>query len=298
MLDPGPETSGTNMTISARGVIMSLALAVAACAQPDPNSPVGIVQKLYAPYLTKDGDTSTVLDNAPKTLSLMEVIDKAKTYGDLLDEPILDFDPIIAAQDGEISNVRVTRQGDKDAAAATVLAQFANAGRQDQVTFEFKREDGAWKIDDIKPGADDLRQLIADALQPQDDPAAMTAPVQAVYDRYGPAPSPARPVPALTKWAPLSSSFAALLQRRQDKIANNEQDPLGFDPVIDGADYRIRDLTLEAADSAVIARFTNGSAAKIIVYDLVQENGAWRIDNIRSPGLWDVRMKLLDAGIQ
>jgi hypothetical protein len=275
---------------------LALVLALAACEQPDPNGPVATVQKLYAPYTAQGGDTAAALTNAPMTESLRAVVDKGITYGNLLDEPVLDFDPIINAQEAKISQVNVTRQslqGD----TALVMASFQNFDRKDQVAYELKRIDGAWKIENIRPGVDDLRKIIETNLKPLGDPAAMTAPVKAIYDAYGLAPK-AEPVGPLQKWAPVSAAFGPLLQRRQDKIAAGEADPLGFDPVIDGTDWQISDLKLEAASSAVIARFTNGPAAKVIVYDLIEENGAWKIDNIRAPGVWNVRLKLLDAGIQ
>lgn len=272
------------------------ASALAACDRPDPNGPAAAVEKLYAPYLAKDG-TAAGLDVAPLTADLKAVIDKAALYGNLLDEPILDFDPITNAQENIISNVKVARQSE-NGDAAIVVANFQNGDRADAVTYDLKRVEHSWQIDNIRPGAEDLRKLIAENIAPQGDATAMSAPVKAVYDKYGFAPSNLEPMAPLTKWAPLTDAFAALLQRRQDKIASNEPDPLGFDPVIDGADWKISDLTLEAASSAVIARFNNGASAKVIVYTVIQENGVWKIDNIRAPGVWDVRMKLLDAGIQ
>jgi hypothetical protein len=273
------------------------AVALAACEAPDPNGPAATVEKLYAPYLAKDGQSAAGLDVAPLTADLKAVIDKAGLYGNLLDEPILDFDPITNAQENIISNVKVAKQsGSGD--TAVVVAKFQNGDRPDTVTYDMKRDANAWQIDNIRPGDVNLRTLIAENIAPLGDPAAMTAPVKAVYDQYGAAPNNTAPIGPLNKWAPLTTSFAALLQRRQDKIAGNEPDPLGFDPVVDGTDWKIGDLKLEAASSAVIARFTNGPAAKVIVYTVIQENGAWKIDNIRAPSVWDVRMKLGDAGIQ
>jgi hypothetical protein len=272
-------------------------LGLGACEAPDPNGPSATVEKLYQPYLTKGGDTAAALTTAPLTASLQETIDKAISYGNLLDEPVLDFDPIINAQEAEITNVKVARQR-QSGDAATVVASFHNIDRDDSVTYDLKHEERGWRIDNIRPGKEDLRALIVEALRPVGDAAAMTAPVQALYDGYGPTPSNIAPVAPLAKSPQLTSAFATLMQRRQDKIAGGAADPLGFDPVVDGTDWKISDLTLEAASSSVIARFTNGQAAKVIVYYVIQENGAWRIDNIRSPGVWDVRMKLLDAGIQ
>jgi hypothetical protein len=275
---------------------LSLAVSLGACEQADPNGPVATVQKLYTPYTAPGGETAAALTNAPMTESLRAVVDKGITYGNLLDEPVLDFDPIINAQEGKVSQVQITRQS-QHGDTALVMASFLNFDRKDQVAYELKRIEGVWKIENIRPGVDDLRKIIETNLKPAGDPAAMTAPAKAIYDAYGLAPK-TEPVAPLQKWAPVSAAFAPLLQRRQDKISAGEADPLGFDPVIDGTDWQISDLKLEAASSAVIARFTNGPAAKVIVYDLIEEGGGWKVDNIRAPGVWNVRMKLLDAGIQ
>ena len=45
-------------------------------------------------------------------------------------------------------------------------------------------------------------------------------------------------------------------------------------------------------------RFKNAGAPHVIVYDLAQEDGAWKIDNIRSPGKWDARTKLAEGGAE
>ena len=125
----------------------------------------------------------------------------------------------------------------------------------------------------------------------------MIAPVKGVYDTYA-EPSQGAPAEPLAGYAAVSATFRPLLEKRQSLIRSGEADPLGFDPVVDATAWQLADVKFEAASSAVIARFTNGGAPKAIVYDLIEENGAWAIDDIRAPGVWDVRMKLNDAGIK
>lgn len=275
---------------------LGVSAALVACEKPDPNGPAPTVERLYAPYLN-GGDTAAVLENAPMTMDLHAVIDKAVLYGNLLNEPVLDFDPIIFAQDGEIKNVRVVEEAPRKE-AVVARAQFDNLGKPVTVLYDMKREGGAWLIDNIRGPDGDLRGIVAAAMKPAGDPAAMIEPVKAIYDRYGVKSVPARPVPAIVGWAALAPDFARIMQKRADTIKATDMDPLGFDPVVDGAAWDVSNLTFEAASSAVIARFTNGAAEKIIVYDLAEENGAWKIHDIRSPGVWDVRFKLEEAGIK
>src|SRR5690242_18054554 len=93
----------------ALGVAMSATLA--ACEKPDPNGPAPVVEKLYVPYVTKGGNTAASFDTAPLTEDLKAIVDKAYAYSKLLDEPVIDFDPIIFSQEGDVKNVQVTQDG-------------------------------------------------------------------------------------------------------------------------------------------------------------------------------------------
>ncbi|HWA21843.1 MAG TPA: DUF3828 domain-containing protein [Caulobacterales bacterium] len=284
-------------TIKRAALAFIAGLALAACDQTDPNGPAPAVEKLFEPYL-KGGNTAAALDNAPMTMDLHAVIDKAGIYGNLLNEPVLDFDPIIFAQEAQIKNVRVTQVGPTKDAGSIARASFENAGKPVTLTYEMKRQGGAWLIDNIKGPDGDLRGIIAEGLKPAGEPEAMIAPVKTIYERYGQKSSPAHSVAPLADWAALAPSFQMLMQARADAIKATDMDPLGFDPIVDGTAWDISNLTLEAASSAVIARFKNGPADKVIVYDVSPQDGAWAIDDIRAPGVWDVRFKLEDAGIK
>ncbi len=283
--------------IRAAFLALAASLALAACDQVDPNGPVPAVEKLYEPYL-KGGNTAAALDNAPMTAELHAIVDKAGVYGNLLNEPVLDFDPIVFAQDMKITNVRVTQAGPTKDSGTVAKASFDNFGKATTLTYDMKRQGGAWLIDNIKGPDGDLRGIIAAGLKPAGDPEAMIAPVKEIYERYGPKSSPTNPVAPFVGWAKLAPDFQTLMQARADAIKATDSDPLGFDPVVDGTAWDISNLTFEAASSAVIVRFKNGPADKIIVYDISQQDGAWAIDDIRSPGVWDVRFKLDEAGIK
>jgi hypothetical protein len=64
---------------------------------------------------------------------------------------------------------------------------------------------------------------------------------------------------------------------------------IDFDFIYDGQDYKISALHFalvrRAGDKATVeARFKNFDARKRLDYDLVREEGAWRVADIRSPG--------------
>lgn len=284
-------------TIRAAALAIAAGLALTGCEQPDPNGPSPTVQQLYAPYLA-GGNTADALTNAPLSPGLRAEVDKAILYGNLLNEPVLDFDPIIFAQDGAITNVRIEQVGGTKDERAVARARFDNTGRPVVVTYELSRKDDVWQIDNIRGADGDLRGIIAAALRPAGEPEAMMAPVKAIYERYGARPSPADPVEPLVGWATFSPNFQKLMEARDAAIRATDIDPLGFDPVIDGTAWEISGLTYEAASSAVIVRFKNGQTNKTIVYDVSDQNGVWTIDDIRAPGVWDVRFKLEEAGIK
>ncbi|MGE3301891.1 MAG: DUF3828 domain-containing protein [Hyphomonadaceae bacterium] len=282
-------------TIQAALAASLLALA-AGCEAPDPNGPAATVEKAYAGYLQAPW-TGDFMRAAPYTAAFTAAVDRAGEYGRLLDEPVLDYDPIANAQDGDITKLKVERVR-ASASAALVRARFDNSGRPMEVLYDMKREGDGWRIDNIRSKESNLRGSIEDNIKPAGDPAAMRAPVQAVYDAYGAQSDPAKPVEPLHRWAALTTAFRSIMEMRAAQAKRADHDALGFDLVMDGAEWRISDLALEPASSAVIARFKNAGAPHVIVYDLAQEDGAWKIDNIRSPGKWDARTKLAEGGAE
>ena len=62
---------------------------------------------------------------------------------------VFDFDPISAAQDAELQKVTI-KTGVLELGKASVSASFSNHGQATIVSYDFVKEDGAWKVDDIK----------------------------------------------------------------------------------------------------------------------------------------------------
>lgn len=61
----------------------------------------------------------------------------------------LDFDPVSASQDAEIQKVTLKTEL-LEPGKAVVSANFSNHGQPTVVTYDFVKEDGLWKINDIK----------------------------------------------------------------------------------------------------------------------------------------------------
>jgi hypothetical protein len=278
--------------------VLALGLILAACEKPaDPNGPAPAIQKLYAPYLTAGGNTAASFDTAPLSTDLKALIEKADAYSKLLDEPVIDFDPIIFAQDGEIRNVRVVQQDAVAGDKGVVRARFSNSGQQREVIYDMTRVSGAWQIDNIRQGGESLRGIIEEALAPAGDAGAMITPVKAIYDTYAEPSKPGEVAEPLPSYAVLAASLRPLLEQREAET-KRERDPLGFDPVVGANAWKLSEVKFEAVGGHVIARFANGGAEKTLVYDMTEENGAWAIDNIRDPGVWDLRLNLNNAGIR
>lgn len=274
------------------GTVM-LALALCACA-PAKDGPAVVVEALYTPYLVEDGPTPPVMDLDVFTPELKAEIDRATTYGNMLETPIIDFDPVVAAQDWEIKSVAVT-EVERDEDSAKVLAAFDNMGTPTEVPYSMRLVDGVWRIDDIGAGDNGLRAIIAAALRPAGDPAAMETPVRAIYEVYRAA---TKPVDPLHRWAPLADDLRERMETASAMGARSDTATLDFDPVVDGKGLGVGSVQYEPASSGVIVRFDKDGEPKLLVYDMVDQGGVWRIANIRAPGQWSLEQKLAEAGIQ
>jgi hypothetical protein len=255
-------------------------IGAAACAAPA--GPAATIRPLYQPYISHAAEKSAPeWDAAPVySRALKAEIDRGLIYGRLLNEPVIDFDPIANAQDFALANLRLETDRAEPGGHAHVTAHFDNQGQASAVGYDLVREDGAWKIDAIHDGQDDLRQIIETALKPIGDPEAMKAPVRRFYEWRAQGQAAA---------APFSRGFAALLKA----AAAQGRHPL--ETAFAGAPPGQAALTFEAASGAVIVRSGSGPAVRAIVYDLVQEDGAWTIDDIRgpeAPSPWDLRTTL------
>jgi hypothetical protein len=126
------------------------------------------------------------------------------------------------------------------------------------------------------------------------DPADVIAPL---YARYMTDPA-VTTFPALEDQAPWSASMRQALVAMMARSADENEPVLDFDPFANAQDWQISNVnvTTEAVSvgshAVVRASFLNAEAPQEVVYDLIWENGGWRVDNMRSGGPrdgWDLR---------
>jgi Protein of unknown function (DUF3828) len=135
------------------------------------------------------------------------------------------------------------------------------------------------------------------APKPGADPVSAVAPL---YERYVAKQNP----PGLLELAPWTRELRGLLSRAGE-LSEQRNEPnavVDFDPIVDGQDWEISDVevTLAAppADgrAEVVARFKNFGQPVQLTYEMREEDGGWRVDNIRGAH-WTLRQMLADLGI-
>lgn len=129
-------------------------------AAPDPSA---AVRPLYDRYLVQGGAFPSFKDAAPWSGDLWSKLEAMTQRSEAANEPILDFDPIIGAQDYQLSNVTATTDSLAANSHAVVRAHFVNLGSESEIVYDMVWENGAWRVDNIRGNADgqawDLRQI-------------------------------------------------------------------------------------------------------------------------------------------
>ena len=152
------------------GILAALTLVLAACSPPSATTATSsaaetetsaddVVRALYAPYLA-GGDTPAWFVAAPMTAELRALYNRANSAN--AGDAIIDADPIIAAQDFQLSDLAVSLEAPPAHGRAVVTARFKNMGADSQVHYDMIENGGAWQIDNIRSGESDLRaELLA-----------------------------------------------------------------------------------------------------------------------------------------
>jgi hypothetical protein len=127
-------------------VILSPVL-TAACAPKVP-PPEKTIEALYAPYVSHDAEhgQSTWEKAGVYSKKFSKAIDRGFEYSLLLNQPVIDYDPIASAQDFSINNLRTEVDYPASAGKARIIARFENGGRRQWLdTTCFSRTDhGKW----------------------------------------------------------------------------------------------------------------------------------------------------------
>ena len=127
-----------------------------AAAVPDP---AAAIRPLYDPYLTEGATFPDFEHQAPWSASLWAELQAMMARSQAMGEPILDFDPLIDAQDYQLTNLVVAPEAVVPNSHAVVRASFNNSGRATEVVYDLVWEDGAWRVDNIRSSGWDLRQI-------------------------------------------------------------------------------------------------------------------------------------------
>jgi hypothetical protein len=155
-----------------RDLVLGLsAVALAACSREQAKTeapatratadPAAVIRPLYDRYMTPDAQFPSFQDQAPWSNALWALLDAMVARSNALNEPILDFDPLIGAQDYQLSNLNVVTEAVSEGSHAVVRASFTNATAHTEIVYDLIWEDDRWKIDNIRGDGWDLRQIAA-----------------------------------------------------------------------------------------------------------------------------------------
>ena len=161
--------------------LLTSAMAPPALAEaPSSPDPVAILTAIYtrAAKGKGDGGGAFVIENkAAKakylSKSLIALWAKADAHTPKGDVGPVDFDPVTNSQDPDVKSFKVTAdklEADKAAVAVTMTGRSARKSPADDVVhYDFVREGGGWKIDDIKGSADgeawSIRGMLEESLK-------------------------------------------------------------------------------------------------------------------------------------
>jgi hypothetical protein len=148
----------------------------ARAAQPSPNDPVTIINAIYTRAAKGKGDGGgafVIEDKAAKakylSKSLIDLWAKADVNTPKGDVGPIDFDPVTNSQEPDVKSFKVVAEKldvDKAVIAVTITGRTARAKPSDDIVrYNFVRDDGKWKIDDISGALDGEPWSIRDILK-------------------------------------------------------------------------------------------------------------------------------------
>ncbi|HEY8332450.1 MAG TPA: DUF3828 domain-containing protein [Tardiphaga sp.] len=158
-----------------------LATPPAYAAPPVANDPLAIVNAIYARVTAGKGDQGggfVTLEKPARakylSKSLAALWNKAEARTPKGEVGPVDFDPVTNSQDPDVRSFTATAEK-LDAALATIAVKLTGSGvprkhaPDEIVRYDFVRDGGHWKIDDIRGAVDSeawsVRQLLTDSLK-------------------------------------------------------------------------------------------------------------------------------------
>ena len=156
--------------------LLTSAMARPALAEPPSPDPVAILTAIYtrAAKGKGDGGGAFVIENKAakaKYLSnaLVALWAKADAHTPKGDVGPVDFDPVTNSQEPDVKSFKVVAEkldADKAVIAVTITGRTARAKPSDDIVrYNFVRDDGKWKIDDISGTLDGEPWSIRDILK-------------------------------------------------------------------------------------------------------------------------------------
>jgi hypothetical protein len=153
------------MSTAIAGLLSGQMAPPALAAPPAQNDPVAILTAIYTRAAKGKGDGGAAFVTVGKAAkakylskSLIALWARSDAHTPKGDVGPVDFDPITNSQDSDVKSFKVTAhkiEVDKAAVAVTMTSHRASQTPADDVVhYDFVREDGAWKIDDIKGSVD------------------------------------------------------------------------------------------------------------------------------------------------
>ncbi len=167
----------TGMAALSSGRLSQPALA----ASPSPNDPLAIVNAIYARVAKGKGNSGgafVIESNAAKakylSKSLVKLWAAADAHTPKGDVGPVDFDPVTNSQEPDVKSFNAVAEkldADKAVIAVTIAGRGAPRTRpaDNTIRYNFVRDDGQWKIDDISGSSDgeawSIRDMLTDSLK-------------------------------------------------------------------------------------------------------------------------------------
>ena len=170
----------TRRSFVVASLLATISAAGAQTPAPAPSGPVAILTAIYTRAAKGKGDGGgafIIETKAAKakylTKSLVALWAKADAHTPKGDVGPVDFDPVTNSQEPDVKSFKIDpekQDADKASLAVTITGYRNDRKPSDQVVrYDFVREAGGWKIDDIKGSSDgeawSIRKMLTDSLK-------------------------------------------------------------------------------------------------------------------------------------